>query len=63
MGLRRTHSKDHEAVVAAAKLYRAACERGRGVFARTIPDMLKYEPKKFWNMFKRKGDADVSINA
>jgi hypothetical protein len=37
--------------------------QARREFANTIPDMLKYAPKKFWGMLKKKEDSEVTIAA
>ena len=32
-------------------------------FAIEIPDMLKYQPKKFWGMLKQAGNSDSHVDA
>ena len=45
----------------AAREYKRVCERARRDFAHVLPEMLKYQPKRFWGMFSSGTRDDVSI--
>jgi hypothetical protein len=51
---RRTYGKGHARIVSALKTYHKMCLKGRKEFARSTPDMLKYQPKRFWGLLRKK---------
>ena len=50
---RYVHGRDSPEAREAARKFRSACQQGRQDYARELPDLLKYSPKKFWGMFKK----------
>jgi hypothetical protein len=47
---RRQYGKGDERVKAAIKNFYKVCRKGRLEFAKATPDMLKYDPKRFWGL-------------
>ena len=39
-----------------------ACGKARAAFARSTPDMLKYQPKRFWGFVKRQVQEESAID-
>lgn len=60
--LRRAEGRNSEVTQAALKVYRAECIKGKYSFAKELPDMLKYKPKQFWGMLKRRSDQSPNID-
>ena len=49
----REYGKGDERVVVAQRKYFKTCSLGRQEFAKETPDMLKYQPTRFWGMIKK----------
>ena len=51
---RRLHGKRAPPTQLAWAAYRKACNTSKSAFQTQLPDMLKYKPKQFWGMLKRR---------
>jgi hypothetical protein len=60
---RKVHGKGDEQVVQAIKNFHKVCIKGRLEFAKTTPDMLKYEPKRFWGLLCANKNNNVGVAA
>jgi hypothetical protein len=49
---RRTHGKGDSRSINATRAYFKTCSKARLEFAAQTPDMLKYQPTRFWGMFR-----------
>jgi hypothetical protein len=47
---RRQYGKGDEQVKTAIRHFYKVCRKGRLEFAKATPDMLKYDPKRFWGL-------------
>jgi hypothetical protein len=50
---KRVYGRQSEHSIAANRAYLKICLEARLEFAAETPDMLKYQPTRFWGMFKR----------
>jgi hypothetical protein len=50
---KRVYGRNDDQSVAAMKAYMKICLQARLEFAAETPDMLKYQPTRFWGMLKR----------
>jgi hypothetical protein len=50
---RRSYGRNNENSIAATRAYMKICLEARLEFAVETPDMLKYQPTRFWGMLKR----------
>ncbi len=50
---KRVYGRNDDQSVAATKAYMKICLQARLEFAAETPDMLKYQPTRFWGMLKR----------
>jgi hypothetical protein len=51
---KRTCRKGDACIVQAMRKYHQVCIIGRKEFALSTPDMLKYQPKRFWGLICKK---------
>ena len=55
--LRRRLGRRDPATIEAWRTYKATCARSKLAFQSELPAMLKYRPKQFWGMLKRKAQG------
>jgi hypothetical protein len=60
---KKLYSKGDERITQATKEYLRACQMGRQEFAKQTPDMLKYQPKRFWGMFRNTASSTADVSA
>lgn len=58
---RRTNGNDSTEADTARAEYRRACRSEKNKFEASLPHMLKYSPKQFWGMLKRKNADEVQV--
>jgi hypothetical protein len=51
---KRMYGKGDAHVVAALREYHKVCFKGRTEFASSTPDILKYQPRRFWGFLCKK---------
>jgi hypothetical protein len=61
--VRREHGKEDARSLLANKVYLKTCQQARLEFAKQTPDMLKYQPTRFWGMIKNKNVDSGEISA
>jgi hypothetical protein len=59
---KKLYSKEDNRIKLATQKYFQACKLGKQEFAKQTPDMLKYQPKRFWGMLRSTtpGSTDMS---
>jgi hypothetical protein len=60
---RREFGKGDERVKGAIKEFYKICMKGRIEFAKSTPDMLKYQPKRFWGLLCKNKQTCVDVSA
>jgi hypothetical protein len=51
---KQTHGKGDAHITQALRKYHQVCFKGRKEFASSTPDMLKYQPRRFWGLLYKK---------
>ena len=58
---KRTYDKGDDRITQATREFQKVCYQRRAEFYLETPDMLKYQPKRFWGMLgTSKPNADIS---
>ncbi len=50
-------------MIQATKKFHQVCLRGRSEFAQLTPEMLKYQPKRFWGLLCKSRSSTVGVSA
>ena len=57
------YGKGDAHIVDALRNYQKVCFKGRKEFASSTPDILKYQPRRFWGFLCKKQNDDVGVTA
>ena len=53
--------KKHRETQKAYKDFKTKCKEARACLQFTLPDILKHQPQKFWNMLKQKDNEEAQV--
>jgi hypothetical protein len=60
--MKRRKGKRHIETKTAYTTFKDTCKKERARLQFTLPEILKYQPKKFWNMLRQKTADDIDIS-